>query len=114
MSIETSRIFRKQLLDKCQYEFQRIDTEEDKAKQLVIKIEEETDEGKKEQLKMDLEDTKFKLRRRALGNVRFIGELFKLEMLSPKIMVSCIRLLLSKLYMYKSFVNLKWRRRSDD
>jgi translation initiation factor 4G len=34
-------------------------------------------------------------RRRSLGNVRFIGELYKLQMLTPKIMVECINMLVS-------------------
>jgi translation initiation factor 4G len=53
-------------------------------------------ESDKEALQFELEELKGSMRKRALGNVRFIGELFKLQMLSPKIMVSCVKLLLSK------------------
>jgi len=34
-------------------------------------------------------------RRRSLGNVRFIGELYKLRMLTPKIMDECVKMLIS-------------------
>ena len=35
-----------------------------------------------------------KLRRRSLGNIRFIGELYKISMLNRRIMHECIRKLL--------------------
>ena len=35
-----------------------------------------------------------KLRRRSLGNIRFIGELYKIRMLTGKIMHECIKKLL--------------------
>jgi len=37
----------------------------------------------------------FKARKRMLGNIKFIGELFKLKMLTEKIMHACIQALLS-------------------
>lgn len=95
-SVETSKQFRKNILDKCQHEFQRSDTEEDKAAELLKRINEAEAGEVKENLKLDLEELKGSMRKRALGNVRFIGELYKLQMLTPKIMVSCVRLLLSK------------------
>lgn len=93
----TSKIFRKQLLDKCQKEFQKSNSDEDKIRDETKAFEEEEDADKKEQMKADLEELKFKSRRRSLGNVRFIGELYKLQMLSAKIMVECVRMLLGKL-----------------
>lgn len=95
-SVETSRVFRKQIIDKCQHEFQRSDTEEDTAANLLKKIQESESSEEKESLKFELEELKSSMRKRALGNVRFIGELYKLQMLSPKIMVSCVALLLCK------------------
>lgn len=92
----TSKIFRKQLLDKCQKEFQKSSSDEDKIRDATKTMEEEEDAEKKEQLRVDLEDLKFKSRRRSLGNVRFIGELYKLQMLSAKIMVECVKMLLGK------------------
>ena len=37
-----------------------------------------------------------KLRRRSLGNIRFIGELYRIKMLNGKIMHECIRKLLKE------------------
>lgn len=93
----TSKIFRKQLLNKCQNEFQKSNSDEDKIRDSTKAWEEEEDAEKKDQLKAELEDLKFKSRRRSLGNVRFIGELYKLQMLSAKIMVECVKMLLGKL-----------------
>ncbi|CAL8113002.1 unnamed protein product [Orchesella dallaii] len=91
----TSKIFRKQLLDKCQREFQKSNLEEDKIRDATKAWEDEEDKEKKQQMKLDLDDLKFKSRRRSLGNVRFIGELYKLQMLSAKIMVECVKMLLA-------------------
>lgn len=47
-------------------------------------------EEEKQRLKEELEDAKDKARRRSLGNIKFIGELFKLKMLTETIMHDCI------------------------
>jgi translation initiation factor 4G len=94
-SAETSRKFRKQILDQCQQEFQNNSQDETKIKEKEIELE-QAEEDKKEQLKAELEDLKFQSRRRSLGNIRFIGELYKLQMLTPKIMVECVGMLLGK------------------
>lgn len=39
---------------------------------------------------MELEDARDKARRRSLGNIKFIGELFKLKMLTEAIMHDCV------------------------
>lgn len=44
----------------------------------------------KDRLKAELEEAKDKARRRSLGNIKFIGELFKLKMLTEAIMHDCI------------------------
>lgn len=74
-SQETSRKFRKLILDQCQQEFQNSNSDEDKVKILEQQYEDATEN--KELLKLELEDMKFQMRRRSLGNVRFIGELYK-------------------------------------
>ncbi|CAL8148149.1 unnamed protein product [Orchesella dallaii] len=91
---ETAKIFRKQILDQCQKEFQKSNTDEAEIKEVEQKLEEATDEESRTQLKLELEEKKYTSRRRSLGNMRFIGELYKLKMLSPKIMVECVHLLL--------------------
>ena len=92
-SPETSKKFRKEILDQCQREFQKSNKDEDE----ITKAQEayqEAAEDKKEALKAELEEKRFQMRRRSLGNVRFIGELYKLQMLTPKIMVDCVQMLL--------------------
>lgn len=44
----------------------------------------------KQRLIEELQDAKDKARRRSLGNIKFIGELFKLKMLTEVIMHDCI------------------------
>jgi len=100
----TANIFRKLLLDKCQAEFQKSDTEEGKLVDIKKELDETTEESKKEQLQLEQEELRFKMRRRSLGNVRFIGELYKLQMLSPKIMVQCVRMLLGKYRKPRDFI----------
>ena len=55
----------------------------------------ETDEQKKN-ITLEFEAQEMKLRRRSLGNIRFIGELYKISMLNGKIMHDCIRRLLKE------------------
>uniref|UniRef100_A0A6Q2XE38 Eukaryotic translation initiation factor 4 gamma 1 n=1 Tax=Esox lucius TaxID=8010 RepID=A0A6Q2XE38_ESOLU len=81
--------FRKLLLNRCQKEFEK-DKDDDvifekKQKELDAAATEE-----KERLKVELEEAKDKARRRSLGNIKFIGELFKLKMLTEAIMHDCI------------------------
>lgn len=47
-------------------------------------------EEEKQRLTEELEEAKDKARRRSLGNIKFIGELFKLNMLTEVIMHDCI------------------------
>lgn len=47
-------------------------------------------QGEKQRLIEELQDSKDKARRRSLGNIKFIGELFKLKMLTEVIMHDCI------------------------
>jgi translation initiation factor 4G len=55
-----------------------------------------TDNEKREEQKAALEEEHFKLRQRANGTVKFIGELFKIDMLTAKIMRTCIEMLLNE------------------
>lgn len=89
-------VFKKRLITQCQREFEKHrDNELIKNNSERLKeIEDETDEAKKEELKTNYELESFKIRRRAVGTVHFIGELYKIEMLTAKIMVSCVNHLL--------------------
>lgn len=86
--------FRVMLLNQCQSEFEK--HKDDTSGQTVKNeaIEKETDEAKRKELMEQQEEESFKIRRRAVGTVRFIGELYKIEMLNDKIMLNCVSLLL--------------------
>lgn len=88
--------FRKLLLTRCQKEFEKdnaalIDVENKKKE-----IETAESDAKKKDLESELEELVNSNRRKSLGNIRFIGELFKLRILSVKIMHQCILRLLSQ------------------
>lgn len=44
----------------------------------------------REHLRVELEEARDKMRHRSLGNIKFIGELFKMKMLTASIMDDCI------------------------
>ncbi|KAM3878555.1 eukaryotic translation initiation factor 4 gamma 3 [Diretmus argenteus] len=81
--------FRKLLLNRCQKEFER-----DKVDDVVFeRKQKELDSAsatERDHLREELEDAKDKARRRSIGNIKFIGELFKLKMLTEAIMHDCV------------------------
>nr|XP_029498326.1 eukaryotic translation initiation factor 4 gamma 1-like isoform X3 [Oncorhynchus nerka] len=81
--------FRKLLLNRCQKEFEK-DQDDDVIFEAKQKEMEAAKEEEKAGLKAELEEAKDKARRRSLGNIKFIGELFKLKMLTEAIMHDCI------------------------
>ncbi|KAE8696831.1 Eukaryotic translation initiation factor 4G [Hibiscus syriacus] len=81
--------FKRLLLNKCQEEFERGVREQEEAN----KVEEE-DEAK--QSEEEREEKRIKARRRMLGNIRLIGELYKKKMLTERIMHECINKLLGE------------------
>ncbi len=86
--------FRKLLITKCQQEFERDYMEGlDKAKYEKA-IAEAPNEKKKKEARLEFEEEERRLRRRSLGNIRFIGELYKLKMLTARIMHECVKRLL--------------------
>merc|ERR1719376_283588 len=88
--------FRKLLIGRCQIEFEKDYMEgldKDKYKEELAKA--ETEEKKKE-IQEDFEDKERKARRRSAGNTRFIGELYKRDMLTVRIMHECIKRLIQK------------------
>ncbi|KAF6198194.1 hypothetical protein GE061_007941 [Apolygus lucorum] len=88
--------FRKLLLNKCQEGFEKNKKDELDIAKRTKEIEETPDPEKKKELKLLLEEEERKIRRKSVGLVRFIGELYKLHMLTPKIMHGCITTLLSQ------------------
>ncbi|KAL2478042.1 eukaryotic translation initiation factor 4G-like [Forsythia ovata] len=90
LSVDNERItFKRLLLNKCQEEFERGEREEEEAKKV-------DEEGVAKQSEEEREEKRVQARRRMLGNIRLIGELFKKRMLTEKIMHECIRKLLGQ------------------
>ncbi|OMO69693.1 MIF4G-like, type 3 [Corchorus capsularis] len=81
--------FKRLLLNKCQEEFERGEREQEEAN----KVEEE---GEAKQSEEQREEKRVKARRRMLGNIRLIGELYKKKMLTERIMHECIKKLLGE------------------
>ncbi|CAJ1948930.1 unnamed protein product [Sphenostylis stenocarpa] len=80
--------FKRLLLNKCQEEFERGEREEEEANKV--------DEGEVKQSTEEREERRVKARRRMLGNIRLIGELYKKKMLTERIMHECIKKLLGQ------------------
>ncbi|KAK1425090.1 hypothetical protein QVD17_20434 [Tagetes erecta] len=78
--------FKRLLLNKCQEEFERGEREEEEANR--------SEEGDIKQTDEEREEKRVKARRRMLGNIRLIGELYKKRMLTERIMHECIKKLL--------------------
>ncbi|XP_047956845.1 eukaryotic translation initiation factor 4G-like [Salvia hispanica] len=89
LSVDNERItFKRLLLNKCQEEFERGEREEQEAN--------EADEGESKLTEEEREDKRLRVRRRMLGNIRLIGELYKKKMLTERIMHECINKLLGQ------------------
>ncbi|CAI8612435.1 unnamed protein product [Vicia faba] len=80
--------FKRLLLNKCQEEFERGEREQEEANK--------ADEGEVKQSDEEREAKRSKARRRMLGNIRLIGELYKKRMLTERIMHECIKKLLGQ------------------
>lgn len=86
--------FRKLLISRCQKEFEKdymenLDRDKYKADMAAA-----TDQDHMKRIKAEFMQMEMKLRRRSLGNIRFIGELYKLGMLTARIMHECVKKLL--------------------
>ncbi|XP_047198918.1 eukaryotic translation initiation factor 4 gamma 3-like [Hippoglossus stenolepis] len=82
--------FRKLLLIRCQQEFKKDKVDdvvlERKQKELESAVSVSTE---RDRLQLELQEAKM-IRRRSIGNIKFIGELFKLKMLTETIMHECV------------------------
>ncbi|KAJ6853484.1 eukaryotic translation initiation factor 4G [Iris pallida] len=81
--------FKRLLLNKCQEEFERGEREEAEANRIE-------EEGEMKQTEGEREEKRIQARRRMLGNIRLIGELYKKRMLTERIMHECIKKLLGE------------------
>uniref|UniRef100_A0A915PSM8 MIF4G domain-containing protein n=1 Tax=Setaria digitata TaxID=48799 RepID=A0A915PSM8_9BILA len=80
--------FRSALLTRCQNTFEEKRMSEINNKKM--EMEKETDERKKRELKIELMEMEARERRRMLGNIGFIGQLFRHELIVPRILNWCI------------------------
>ncbi|KAJ6815767.1 eukaryotic translation initiation factor 4G [Iris pallida] len=81
--------FKRLLLNKCQEEFERGEREEAEANRAE-------EDGEIKQTEAEREEKRTQARRRMLGNIRLIGELYKKRMLTERIMHECIKKLLGE------------------
>eukprot|EP00250_Pteridium_aquilinum_P019714 c24548_g1_i1 orf=574-6834(-) len=81
--------FKRVLLNKCQEEFHRGEREQAEASAVE-------EDGQEKMSPEEREERRVKAKRRMLGNIRFIGELYKKHMLTERIMHECIRKLLGE------------------
>ena len=88
--------FRTMLLTKCQKEFDTDFYQEINYDKLIEEVNACSDELRKRELQELADDKLTRAKRRSLGNIRFIGELFKLHMLTEGIMNDCIERLLKQ------------------
>ncbi|KAI5098581.1 eukaryotic translation initiation factor 4 gamma 1, partial [Silurus meridionalis] len=82
--------FRKLLLNHCQKEFEKDKDDDETFEKKQKELDAATEEEVRQRLKEALEEAKDVARRRSLGNIKFIGELFKLKMLTENIMHDCV------------------------
>lgn len=86
--------FRQILLTRCQKEFENDYRQEIEYEKRKVEVESIVDEKKQKEESEKLDEDLAKAKRRKLGNIFFIGELFKLQMLTDTIMYDCIEYLL--------------------
>uniref|UniRef100_A0A1A8EDV3 Eukaryotic translation initiation factor 4 gamma 1 n=1 Tax=Nothobranchius kadleci TaxID=1051664 RepID=A0A1A8EDV3_NOTKA len=82
--------FRKLLLNRCQKEFEKDQDDDEFFEKKQKELEAAKGDEERERLRVELEEARDKARRRSLGNIKFIGELFKLKMLTEAIMHDCV------------------------
>ncbi|KAA0707065.1 Eukaryotic translation initiation factor 4 gamma 3 [Triplophysa tibetana] len=82
--------FRKLLLNRCQKEFEKDKVDDDAFEKKHRELEETSSASERERLQEELTEAKDQARRRSIGNIKFIGELFKLRMLTEAIMHDCV------------------------
>ncbi|XP_060860797.1 eukaryotic translation initiation factor 4 gamma 3-like [Metopolophium dirhodum] len=88
--------FKKLIISKCQSLFELDKAQEMNSAKKRTEINSCKDSEKKKELQLEFEENEKKLRKRSVGNCRFIGELFKQKILTPNIMLYCIMNLVTK------------------
>ncbi|XP_044148436.1 eukaryotic translation initiation factor 4 gamma 1 [Bufo gargarizans] len=82
--------FRKLLLNRCQKEFEKDKDDDEVFERKQKEMDAATTPEEKTRLNDALVEARDSARRRSLGNIKFIGELFKLKMLTEAIMHDCV------------------------
>uniref|UniRef100_A0A3Q3EL07 Eukaryotic translation initiation factor 4 gamma, 3a n=1 Tax=Labrus bergylta TaxID=56723 RepID=A0A3Q3EL07_9LABR len=82
--------FRKLLLNRCQKEFEKDKVDDVVFERKQKELDSAASAPERDRLQEELEEAKDKARRRSIGNIKFIGELFKLKMLTEAIMHDCV------------------------
>lgn len=88
--------FKKLIISKCQSLFELDKAQETDSAKKLAEINSCKDPEKKKELQLVYEENERRLRKRSVGNCRFIGELFKQKILTPNIMLYCIVNLVTK------------------
>lgn len=88
--------FKRSLLNKCEDEFTKQDIYEDWKKEEAEYKQQKTSMSEKDQAEKqeDLSFRRMKIKKQMLGNIKFIGQLYKKNLLKEKIMRFCIASLL--------------------
>ncbi|KAM3857534.1 eukaryotic translation initiation factor 4 gamma 1-like [Diretmus argenteus] len=86
--------FHKLLLNRCQKEFEKVMADAEIFEKKQKQLDTASGDEEKQHLKDELKNAKNQARRRSLGNIKLIGELFKLDMMTGVTMHDCIITLL--------------------
>ena len=87
--------FQRMMITRCQREFERDYMEGFDRKKFEEDLKAAESEERKKEMQLEYEDKERRARRRSLGNIRFIGELYNLRMLTDRIMHEIIQNLLT-------------------
>jgi len=77
------------LLTKCQQEFEKDKESDDALNELRKKVEEAATLEEKKQLEEELDETEYRVHHKYLGNIKFIGELFKIKVIIKSLLEAC-------------------------
>ena len=107
--------FKRSLLNKCEDEFNKQDIYKEwkEEKKAYEKQKSALSEAEQAEREAELEFRRIKIKKQMLGNIKFIGELYKLGMLKEKIMRFCIQSLL-KLEEVQGSDYLQFKNAEDD
>jgi len=86
--------FQRMMITRCQKEFEQDYMEGFDKQKYKAELAAEESEDQRKKMQLEYEERERQARRRSVGNIRFIGELYNLEMLTDRIMHEIIRRLL--------------------